>query len=252
MSKADPTGQPPPPSYEDAAAQHGALPARPPPGKLRAPLPLDIPVLNQLRGKRIILASASPRRKQLLAQVDDKPPWICTQTLLIRQIGLTNLEILPSTAPENLPKTLEPFEYVLQTANRKCLSVYESALASGLASVPDPALVIAADTIVLSQSGRILEKPRSEADHIAMLRMLRDQKSHKVYTAVCVLAPREDARHPGYNIETMVEETKVVFSEEVGDEMITAYVKTRGVCWWRGLKGAGIMWWGCRLGSRWD
>jgi hypothetical protein len=80
MSKADPTGQPPPPSYEDAAAQHSALPARPPPGKLRAPLPLDIPVLNQLRGKRIILASASPRRKQLLAQVDHNSLWIYTQT----------------------------------------------------------------------------------------------------------------------------------------------------------------------------
>jgi MAF protein len=80
---------------------------------------------------------------------------------------------------------------------------------------------------VLSKSGRILEKPRSEADHIAMLRMLRDQRSHKVYTAVCALAPREDARHPGYNIETTVEETKVVFAEEVSDEMIVAYVKTR-------------------------
>jgi len=105
--------------------------------------------------------------------------------------------------------------------------VYESALHNSLASVPDPALVIAADTIVLSKSGRILEKPRSEADHVAMLRMLRDQKSHKVYTAVCVLAPREDARHPGYNIQTMVEETKVVFAEEVTDELIMAYVKTR-------------------------
>jgi MAF protein len=143
------------------------------------------------------------------------------------QIGLTDLEILPSTKAENLPKTLEPFEYVLQTANQKCLSVYESALQNSLASIPDPALVIAADTIVLSKSGRILEKPRSEADHVAMLRMLRDQKSHKVYTAVCVLAPREDARHPGYNIETMVEETKVVFAEEATDELIMAYVKTR-------------------------
>ena len=60
-----------------------------------------------------------------------------------------------------------------------------------------------------------------------MLRMLRDQKSHRVYTAVCVLAPREDARHPGYNIEATVEETKVVFAEEVSDEFIAAYVKTR-------------------------
>ena len=57
--------------------------------------------------------------------------------------------------------------------------------------------------------------------------MLRDQKVHKCYTAVAALAPREDARDPGYNLETTVEETKVVFAEEVSDELIEAYVKTR-------------------------
>lgn len=62
-----------PPSYDAAAVQHGALPTRtgPPGGKIppRGPFPLDIPILQQLKGKRIILASASPRRKQLLATV---------------------------------------------------------------------------------------------------------------------------------------------------------------------------------------
>jgi hypothetical protein len=74
----------PPPAYEDrhspdnvsasrhisektAAPASGAEPKRANPP--RGPFPLDIPVLNQLRGKRVILASASPRRKQLLAQV---------------------------------------------------------------------------------------------------------------------------------------------------------------------------------------
>jgi MAF protein len=142
------------------------------------------------------------------------------------QIGLTNLEITPSTTPESLPKSLGPLEYVLQTARLKCLSVYETALQNSLASIPDPACVIAADTIVVSSSGRILEKPRSEADHLSMLKLLRDQKTHKVYTAVCVLAPREDARHPGYNLETSVEMTTVRFAD-VGDEMVEAYVRTR-------------------------
>lgn len=50
---------------------------------------------------------------------------------------------------------------------------------------------------------------------------------HKVYTAVAALAPREDCRAPGYNLETTVEETRVFFSEEVSDELIEAYVKTR-------------------------
>lgn len=103
-------------------------------------------------------------------------------------------------------------------------------------------MVIAADTIVVTTSGRILEKPRSEADHLAMLKMLRDQVNHKVYTAVCVLAPREDARHPGYNMCSTVEETKVVFDEAAGDDMIEAYVKTReavGMAGGYGIQGMG-------------
>lgn len=94
-------------------------------------------------------------------------------------------------------------------------------------SIPDPSLVIAADTVIVTNSGRILEKPRSEVEHIGMLKMLRDQKSHKVNTAVVVLAPREDARHPGYNLESTVEETKVFFDDSVSDELIEAYVRTR-------------------------
>jgi MAF protein len=144
------------------------------------------------------------------------------------KIGLTNLEILPSTKPENLSKEeLGPFEYVLQTATQKCLDVYTVALENSLASIPDPALVIAADTVIVTTSGRILEKPKSEKDHISMLKMLRDQRVHKCYTAVVCLAPREDARDPGYNIESTVEETKVVFASDVSDELIEAYVKTR-------------------------
>lgn len=122
---------------------------------------------------------------------------------------------------------LSPLEYVSQTSSIKCLSVYEQALENSIKAIPDPALVIAADTIIVTIDGRILEKPRSEVAHIAMLKLLRDQKVHKVYTAVTVLAPREDSRHPGYNAETMVEETKVVFDTELSDDMILAYVRTR-------------------------
>ncbi|KAH6669397.1 acetylserotonin methytransferase-like protein-like protein [Halenospora varia] len=205
-----------PPHYEAQAIQHGALPARngPPAGKNplpRGPFPLDIPVLNQLRGKRVILASASPRRKQIIAA-----------------LGIPNIEITPSTKPENLSKEdLGPLEYVLQTAIQKCLDVYEVSLANSLKSIPDPSLVLSADTVIVTNAGKILEKPRSEADHLATLKMLRDQKVHKCYTAVAALAPREDARGPGYNLETTVEETKVYFDGDVSDELIEAYVKTR-------------------------
>ncbi|MCJ1420152.1 hypothetical protein MMC32_006509 [Xylographa parallela] len=194
-----------PPSYEVAAKPISA-PAKPVP--LRAPLPLDLPVLNALGGKRVILASASPRRKQLLAQ-----------------IGLTNLEVIPSVVPEAFPKSLSPFEYVLQTATQKATTIYAAELNN--TKLGEPALIIAADTVVVSLLGQILEKPRSETQHIAMLKSLRDTGAHKVFTAVVVMAPLESAQDPGYALQTSVEETTVRFDKEVTDDMIMAYVKTR-------------------------
>lgn len=196
----------PPPSYETTTS----FPSTPPATKAplpRAPLPLDLPILTSIQGRRVILASASPRRRQLLAQ-----------------IGLSNLSVIPSTVPEAFPKTLSPFEYVLQTATQKAMTVYTAQIDN-----PDgePALVIAADTVVVSLRGQILEKPRSEADHIAMLKGLRDSTSHKVYTAVVVMAPLASARDPGYALESTVEETTVKFAREVSDELILSYVRTR-------------------------
>ncbi|CAD6580583.1 MAG: hypothetical protein ASARMPREDX12_009592 [Alectoria sarmentosa] len=194
----------PPPSYETAAKPASAKP----PPLLRLPLPLHLPLIDSLRNRRVILASASPRRKQLLAQ-----------------IGLTKLEIKPSTLPENLPKSLAPFEYVLQTAIQKAMNVYSSELNN--TELGEPTVVLAADTIVVSLSGQILEKPRSEADHIAMLKMLRNSGYHKVYTAVVAMTPLASARHPGYATESTVEETTVRFGPDISDEMLLAYVRTR-------------------------
>ncbi|GAB7329883.1 hypothetical protein MBLNU13_g01594t1 [Cladosporium sp. NU13] len=175
----------------------------------RPPFPLDLPALNMIRGKRVILASASPRRRQLLAQ-----------------IGLTDLEIIPSTVPEDQSHSLPPFEYVLATATTKAQNVYAATI-----DTPnnEPALVIAADTVVSTHLGQILEKPRSEREHIATLKMLRDGNNgwHKVYTAVVAMAPLDSAVAPGYAMEHHVEETAVKFDQSVTDELITSYVKTR-------------------------
>lgn len=77
----------------------------------------------------------------------------------------------------------------------------------------EPALIIAADTVVVSTTGQILEKPRSEKEHYAVLRSLRDLGWHKVYTAVVAMSPLESAVDPGYAMETHVEETSVRFDE---------------------------------------
>ena len=60
----------PPPSYESTAQPTAAIP--------RLPLPLHLPLIDSLRAKRVILASASPRRRQLLAQVVFCSHNVCT------------------------------------------------------------------------------------------------------------------------------------------------------------------------------
>jgi septum formation protein len=190
----------PPPAYEASSTPRTPLPR---------PLPLNLNVLNSLRQRRVILASASPRRRQLLGL-----------------LGLPNVEVIPSQAAEDLPKTLAPFEYVLATATKKAETVYEQETASE--EREEPALILAADTVVVDTStGTILEKPRSEAQHIAMLKGLRDARDHKVYTALVGMAPLASARDPGYAMEVVIEETAVRFDAEVTDELILAYVRTR-------------------------
>ncbi|KAI0003118.1 Maf-like protein-domain-containing protein [Xylariaceae sp. FL0662B] len=221
----------PPPDYATAAQEHGLpirqpVPALTPPRKPPTPVAsLDLPILTYMRTHRVILASASPRRRALLAQ-----------------LGLPNIEVWPSTKPEDLSKTdLGPWEYVSATAQQKALDVYAeavSAVAAAQSSNPksggsekgDPDLVIAADTVIITREGAIVEKPASEAAHRRMLRHLRDTRVHRVLTAVCAVAPKADASHPGYAIATHVEETKVYFAREsdgLPDDVLDAYVRTR-------------------------
>jgi len=205
-----------------------------------------------LRTRHVILASASPRRRQLLAQLG---------------VSGANLIVRASGHPEDLPKAgVTPFEYVLATATAKCLTAYEDAVRDS--AQRDPELVIAADTVVVSWAGEVLEKPHSEREHIAMLRMLRDAGHgtraggadtfkaadgligpgmrgesaaavaatastpaasgvrsaapgtrtgggwHRVFTAVAVVAPLTSAKAPGYTMETVVEETGVKFADD--------------------------------------
>jgi MAF protein len=210
--------QDPTPEYTSGPRAHGLRLRQSAPIR-RGPPPFELPILSHLKSHRTILASASPRRKALLSQ-----------------IGLPDIEIIPSTRPEDVSKTTHaPHEYVAATARQKCLHVYETTLRANESSSEeekkeDPAVVIAADTIIVTRAGMILEKPRSEEDHRKMLRHLRDTEYHLVLTSVCVLAPKADASHPGYEIAAVTEETKVYFAREadgLGDEVIDAYVAMR-------------------------
>jgi len=196
----------PPPSYEVSSSTtttRDRLSPRP------RPPSLALPALIDLRSKRFILASASPRRKQIIAF-----------------LGLPHVEIIPSTEPEDFPKTMSPFEYVLATATKKAQTIYRQEIDNE--EKGEPGLILAADTIVVDPTtGQIMEKPRSEAHHVAMLKTLRDIRDHKVYTAVAVMVPLASARLPGYALETAVEETAVRFDGDITDDLIMAYVRTR-------------------------
>lgn len=177
--------------------------------------------------------------------------------MLLSQLGLPNLEIRPSTKPEDLSKAdLGPWAYVSATAQQKALDVYAALVeeaatnqtststtsssggngngGNGVSvddtSRRDPDLVIAADTVIVTREGVVLEKPTSEGAHVKMLRHLRDTRSHKVLTAICCVAPRADAQHPGYALASHVEESKVLFARETDglpDDVVEAYVRTR-------------------------
>lgn len=148
--------------------------------------------MNRIEGKEIILASASPRRKELLAQIG--------LPFTVRVSGVE--EVITKTAPE---------EIVMELSAQKAADVKANA---GKDSV-----VIGADTIVAysDENGtRILGKPKNEEDAFSMLQLLQG-KAHQVYTGVTICA--------GEETRTFYEKTQVqVFP--MSEEEIRAYIHT--------------------------
>lgn len=106
---------------------------------------------------RLVLASASPRRRDIL-----------------RQLGL-DPEVLPADVDERLLPGEEPVEHVRRLAREKATRVLESE--------PD-ALVIAGDTVVV-RDGEVLGKPADSDDAVAMLVSLSG-RTHEVLSGLAV------------------------------------------------------------------
>lgn len=119
---------------------------------------------------QIILASASPRRKELL-----------------EQIGL-EFEICPAKGEEVITKTI-PEEVVMELSKQKAEEVASMVVTFGEKNkeltTPSDILVIGADTIV-AYEGRILGKPKGEEDARRMLSMLAGN-THSVFTGVTLV-----------------------------------------------------------------
>lgn len=138
--------------------------------------------------KKLILASASPRRSEIL-----------------KNAGF-EFEVVVSQVDETIIGKLEPKYVVSILAQKKAKAIVYDNLDS---------VVLGSDTIVVL-NGKILEKPKDEKDAIKMLSKLSG-KTHQVYTGVCIT--------DGANEKNFVSETEVEFFT-LSKKTIENYVKT--------------------------
>ena len=138
----------------------------------------------------IVLASGSPRRKELM-----------------EMLGVKELKIIPAKGAEKAEGVLSPAELVKALASHKGHEV------AALCAPGDT--VIAADTIVWHR-GKVLGKPRSEAEAAEMLRALSGEE-HEVFTGVSVI--RNGA-------ELLESERSLVRFRELSEHEIAAYIRT--------------------------
>lgn len=142
---------------------------------------------QQGKNKRLILASASPRRREILEKMG------------------YSFEVRPSNADESLPADIPPAEAAVLLAKRKALSIV----------CDEGFVVLGSDTAVVAD-GKILGKPKDTAEAFEMLRMLSG-RVHSVFTGVCAAS--------GGNADCLVNETRVEFYP-LSDEMIKSYIAT--------------------------
>ncbi|MFE8696880.1 Maf family protein [Cytobacillus sp. FJAT-53684] len=138
--------------------------------------------------QNLILASSSPRRKELL-----------------ENLHLT-FEVSSSDVDESFDPELTPGEIVMELSNRKARAVSKQ--------YPD-SFVIGADTVVVLD-GTVLGKPVDRMEAFSMLKALAG-RTHSVYTGVSIITPQKEII---FNVKT-----DVVFWE-LSDEEINAYIDT--------------------------
>lgn len=150
---------------------------------------------GRIKMKSIILASASPRRRELLSQ-----------------IGI-EYEVIPSKK-EEVVTSIIPSEIVMELAKQKAEDIVMQIRKPGK-------LVLGADTIV-AMNGEIMGKPVDEADAFAMISKLQNN-THEVYTGVSLSVMKDDG-----TVESHVfyEETQVLVYPMTEQE-VWEYIRTK-------------------------
>ncbi|GIP39195.1 Maf-like protein [Paenibacillus sp. J31TS4] len=142
----------------------------------------------------LILASTSPRRRELLGS-----------------LGLA-FEIRPSHADESFAPGLAPDRIVRELAEKKARAVLES-----MTETEHGTVVIGSDTIVVLD-GEVLGKPADRADAARMLGMLAG-RTHEVYTGVACL-------QAGTGLSRIFFRRTFVKMKPFGDAVIDRYIET--------------------------
>ena len=139
--------------------------------------------------EKIILASGSPRRKQLL------------------ELAGLSFEIIVSDIDETFPDEVSPAQAAMHIAENKAVAVQRSLDNS------DAQTIIAADTVVVLNE-EILGKPVDRSDAIKILEKLSG-KTHKVVTGVCILSS---------SVKTIFAEETIVEFNQLSKKQIEFYV----------------------------
>ncbi len=146
----------------------------------------------------IYLASQSPRRRDLLAQIG-------IEARLLVDDDSQRAEALEAVTPGE-----DPRRYVLRVARAKAQAAVERLLAAGLERAP----VLAADTTV-ALGGTLFLKPTDAGDAHRMLMRLQG-RVHRVLTAVALARPRDSG---GSSIDARVQTSRVRFRRLRPDEI---------------------------------
>lgn len=109
---------------------------------------------------RVILASKSPRRKELLSMITKE------------------FEVIVSASDEVVNEELKPSEQVIEIAKQKAKDIF--------ISQEGDVVVLGSDTIVVADNDEILGKPKDYDDAVNML-MTLSNKTHKVMTGVSII-----------------------------------------------------------------
>lgn len=141
-----------------------------------------------MQTQTLILASTSPRRKQLLEQIN------------------LSFKVKGSHVDEQFEANLKPDEIVQELAERKARAVYNN---------ESDTFVIGSDTVVV-QKGEVLGKPIDEDEAYLMLKNLSNG-THEVYTGVAILTANKITR---FSVVTKVE------FWPLSEEEIYAYIQT--------------------------